>query len=156
MSSGIIKKQLESINIEAGIIITGASRLCRVEKLFSELGWESLQSRRNKHKRTSVSKILNGFTPNYLVDLVLLLIQEATRYNLRNSNDIRTIRTNSNLFYNSFFPASIRTWNNLPGETKEATSVALFSRSLLPVCSVWKPASLLLQRPQEQETYPTT
>ena len=46
------KKQLESIYIVAARIITGTTRLCSIEKLFLELGWESLQSRRNKHKLT--------------------------------------------------------------------------------------------------------
>ena len=96
------KKQLESIQIEATRIITGAIRLCSIEKLFSELGWESLQSRRNKHKVTFFFKSLNGFTPNYFADLVPPLIQETTRYNLRNSNDSQTIHTNSNLFITLF------------------------------------------------------
>ena len=102
------KKQLESIHIEAARIITGATRLCSIEKLFSELGWESLQRCRNKHKLIIFFKILNGFTPNYFVDLVPPLIQETTRYNLRHSNDSQTIYANSYLFYNSFFPAIIR------------------------------------------------
>ena len=127
------KKQLESIHIEAARIITGATRLCSLEKLFSELGWESLQSRRNKHKLTiffKIFKILNGFTPDYLADLVPPLIQETTRYNLQNSNDIQTIYANSNLFYNSFFSATIRAWNNLSDDIKEATYIALFKSRL--------------------------
>ena len=110
------KKQLESIHIEAARIITGATRLCSIEKLFSELGWEFLQSHRKKHKLIIFFKIMNEFTPNYLAeftpnylaDIVPPLIQETTRYNLQNSNDIRTIHTNSNLFYNPFFSAAIR------------------------------------------------
>ena len=93
------KKQLESIHIEAARIITGTTRFCSIEKLFSELNWESLQSRRNKHKLAIFFKILNGFTPSYLADLVPPLIQETSRYNLRNSHDIQTIHANSNLFY---------------------------------------------------------
>ena len=85
------KKQLESIQVEAARIITGATRLCSIEKLFSDLGWESLQSRRNKHKLIIFYKIINGLTPEYLTDLVPPLIQKTTRYNLRNSNDIQTM-----------------------------------------------------------------
>ena len=44
------KKQLESIHTEAARNITGAISLCSIEKLFSELGWEFLQSHRKKHK----------------------------------------------------------------------------------------------------------
>ena len=44
------KKILESIHTEAARIITGATKLCYIEKLYSELGWETLQERRNKQK----------------------------------------------------------------------------------------------------------
>ena len=44
------KKKLESIHTEAARIITGATKLCYIEKLYSELGWETLQERRNKQK----------------------------------------------------------------------------------------------------------
>ena len=44
------KKQLDAIHIDAARIISGATKLCSIDKLFSELGWESLQTRRDKHK----------------------------------------------------------------------------------------------------------
>ena len=53
------KKQLESIHVEAARIISGATRLSSIEKLFSDLDWESLQSRRNKHKLIIFCKIIN-------------------------------------------------------------------------------------------------
>ena len=120
------KKQLESIHVEAGRIITGATKLCSIERLFKDLGWESLQSRRNKHKLIIFYKILNGITPDYLSELVPPMIHETTRYNLRNSNDIQTMHANTNLYYNSFFPSTIRAWNNLSEDIKQATSVASF------------------------------
>ena len=54
------KNQLESIHIEAARIITGATNICNMEKLFADLGWESLQKRRNKHKLVIFYKILHG------------------------------------------------------------------------------------------------
>ena len=120
------KKQLESIHTEAGRIITGATKLCSIEKMFSDLGWESLQSRRDKHKLIIFYKIMNGFSPGYLRELIPPTVQATIRYNLRNSNDIQTIRANTNLFYDSFFPATIRAWNDLPENIKQATSVASF------------------------------
>ena len=44
------KKQLDAIHFEAARIISGATKLCISDKLFSESGWESLQTRRHKHK----------------------------------------------------------------------------------------------------------
>ena len=89
----------KSIHTEAGRIITGATKLCSIEKMFSDLGWESLQSRRDKHKLIIFYKIMNGLSPDYLRDLIPPTVQETIRYNLRNSNDIQTLRANTNLLY---------------------------------------------------------
>ena len=43
-------KDLEKIQIEAARIVTGATKLVSIESLYSETGWKTLASRRNKHK----------------------------------------------------------------------------------------------------------
>ena len=49
-SSSEMKKKLDAIHIEAARTITGATKLCSIDKVLADLGWESLQSRRDKHK----------------------------------------------------------------------------------------------------------
>ena len=120
------KKQLDAVHIEAARIITGATKLCSLEKLFAELGWESLQERRNKHKLIILYKIINGLTPQYLQDTLPQFVHETTSYDLRNSNDLRNPRANTNLFFNSFLPSSIRAWNDLPEDTKKLSYSLLF------------------------------
>ena len=124
------KKQLDAIHVEAARIITGAAKLCSIEKLVFDLGWESLQSRRNKHKLVIFYKILHGLTPDYLFDIVPPTVRETARYNLRNSEHIQNYRASTNLFLDSFFPSTIRAWNSLPNEVKEASSVASFKHAL--------------------------
>ena len=124
------KRQLDVIHIEAARIITGATKLCSVSKLLTDLGWETLQNRRKKHRLIILFKILHGVTPVYLNDLLPPLVQDTTSYNLRNSNHFQNYRTNTNLFLNSFFPATIRAWNDLPTEVKDAPSVAAFKSRL--------------------------
>ena len=102
------KKQLDAIHIEAARIITGATKLCSISLLLSDLGWELLQDRRNKHKLIIFYKIIHGLTPTYFTDILPPLIQETTDYNLRNANDFRTLHANKNLYFNSFFPSTIR------------------------------------------------
>ena len=97
------KKQLESINIEAARIITGATKLCSIEKHFNDFGWETIQSRCNEHKRVLLYKVLHSLAPNYLSELVPPLVQDTTTYNLRNSDNIQNYRAHSNLFHNLFF-----------------------------------------------------
>ena len=120
------KNQLESIHIEAARVITGATKLCSIEKLFADLGWESLQKRRNKHKLVIFYKILHGIAPTYLSDIVPPLIQDTTTYNLRNAGNIQNYRVHTNLFSNSFFPSTVRAWNDLPNDIKNAPSVGSF------------------------------
>ena len=121
-------KQLDDIHYEAARNITGGTKLCSHDKLLSDLGWDSL--RRTKHKLVIFYKIINNLTPPYLQDFVPPLVQEANPYRLRNSNDICTIHANTNMYYNSFYPSTIRDLNNLPQEIKESSSVASFKYQL--------------------------
>ena len=89
--------------------------------------WDSLQNRRNKHKLTILYKILNGLTPESILPP---LVQNTTNYNLRISNNLRSIHANTNLFYNSFFPSTIRAWNDLSEDIKNSPSVAAFKYRL--------------------------
>ena len=57
------KKRLEAVHNEAARIITGATKLCSINKFLTDLGWGSLQSRRTKHKLKPFYKIVNGLTP---------------------------------------------------------------------------------------------
>ena len=100
------KKQLDLIHHEAARIITGGTKLCSIQKLLSELGWETLQERRSKHKLVIFYKIINGLTPDYLSDLLPPIVQDNVTYNLRNANNMRSLRARTNLYFNSFFPSS--------------------------------------------------
>ena len=44
------KKLIESIQIEAMRIVTGATKLCSIGKLYDDIGWETLDARRVKQK----------------------------------------------------------------------------------------------------------
>ena len=105
------KNQLESTHNEAGRIVSGPTKLCSIKKLLAELGWETLQERRTKHKLVIFYKIVNGLTPDNLCDLVPPLVGDSNPYSLRNANDIQSIRARINLFFNSFFPSTIRARN---------------------------------------------
>ena len=121
-----MQKQLKSIHNEAGRIVSGATKLCSIEKLLAELGWETLQERRTKHKLVIFYKIVNGLTPDYLSDLVPSLVGDSNPYSLRNANDIQSIRARTN----SFFPSTIRAWNSLPQDIKDANTVTAFKYCL--------------------------
>ena len=73
---------------------------------------------------------MHGLAPDYLRDVLPPLVHEITSYNLRNANHIQTLSSNTNLFYNSFFPSTIRAWNSLSDDIKQAPSVASFKYQL--------------------------
>ena len=124
------KKLLDDVHVEAARIVTGATKLCSIERLFMELGLESLQTKRNKHKLTTFYKIMHGLVPAYLSDLIPPIVGQSNNYALRNADHNQGFRSNSNLFSDSFFPSTIKAWNSLPNEAREMTSVSAFKNYL--------------------------
>ena len=51
-------------------------------------------------------------------------------HNLRNSNDIHTIRSNTSLYHNSFLPSTLRQWNSLPVEGRQLNTLSSFKTFL--------------------------
>ena len=97
-------EKLRSLQYIACLAITGAIRGTSSEKLYQELGLESLKSRRWFRKLCHFYKILNEKSPPYLFDLIpnLNRIRE-----IRHSNNIPAIHTRHNYFKNSFFSSTI-------------------------------------------------
>ena len=52
------KRLLDKIEMEAARITTGATKLCSIQKVYAEKGWDNLHSRRNKHNYVSCIKSL--------------------------------------------------------------------------------------------------
>jgi hypothetical protein len=50
---------------QAARIVTGATTLCSIEKLYNDLKWETLSERREKHKLITFYKMKNNLTPEY-------------------------------------------------------------------------------------------
>ena len=101
-----------------------------INKLMNETGWESLSTRRKKHKLTLFYKMNNGLCPNYLTSLVPQTVGNNTTYSLRNASNIQTIHAKSQLYYNSFLPSVIRDWNELPMDIRNASSLNSFKHKL--------------------------
>ena len=117
---------LEKIQVEAGRIVTGATKSCSAAKIMNDLGWETLQNRRKKHRLVTFYKMTNGLTPQYLTNLVPQRVHEVAGRRLRNDDDFVTPRSKTNLYQNSFLPKTVRDWNDLPIEIKSASSLNSF------------------------------
>ena len=101
-----------------------------IHALLSDVGWESLSSRRENHKLILYYKMQNDLVPYYLSSLVPPTVGSTVVYNLRNDSDLRTISANSQLYYNSLLPSVTRSWNELSENIKDSTSVAAFKHKL--------------------------
>ena len=124
------KDDLEKVQIEAARIATGTTKLVSIENLYSEIDWETLETRRKKQKLVLFYKMVNYLTPLYLPNLIPSTIAETSPYNLRNANDIRTINTRTTQYYNSFLPSTIREWNTLPEEQRTSATLLSFKAQI--------------------------
>ena len=90
-------EKLESLQYNAFLAITGATRGTSSEKLYQDLGLESLKSRRWCRKLCHFYKVLNEKSPSYLFALIpnLNIVRET-----RHSNNIPAIHTRHNYFKN--------------------------------------------------------
>ena len=118
------------IPLEAARIATGTTKLVSIASLYSEIGWNSLDTRRKMQKLVLFYKMVNHLTPLYLSSLIPTTVNETSRYNLRNANNISTINARTNQYFNSFLPSTIRDWNSLSKEHRNSTSVASFKHTL--------------------------
>ena len=64
------KENVEKIQIEAGRVVTGATKSCSRAKILQETGWDSLEKRHYKHRMVTFYKMVNNLSPPYLQNLV--------------------------------------------------------------------------------------
>ena len=122
-------QKLESIQYNAALAITGAIRGSSREKLYQELGLESLKQRRWFRKLCYFFKITKNQSPKYLSDK---MPTTRTAYRTRNNiGNIPRFNVKHNFFKNSFFPSSVIEWNNLDKSIRSSENLALFKKSIL-------------------------
>ena len=120
--------KLESIQYNACLAITGAIRGPSTEKIYQELGLESLISRRWFRKLCHFYKIFNDKSPSYLFNLIPNFDRV---HNTRLSYNVPTIKVKHNYFKNSFFPSAISEWNKLDLNIRNSASLNAFKNKLL-------------------------
>ena len=99
------------------------------EKLYAELGWESLTSRRWSRHLTVFYKMINSMSPAYTTDPIPQLQQ--SQYSLRKQDVIGRIRARTERFRSSFYPSCLSNWNDLCAEIRLAPIIVIFKKKLL-------------------------
>ena len=118
----------EKAQYDAALAITGAIRGTSREKLYAELGLESLKFRRWFKKLACFYKIQSTGLHKYSLQLIPT---NNHSYILRKPLNIPHYYCRTDTFKNSFFLNAINEWNKLDEKIKGATSFSLFKASLL-------------------------
>ena len=103
-------QKLESIQYNAALALTGAIRGSSREKLYQELGLESLQLRRWYKKLYCFYKIYNKQASGYLTKPI------PTRnevYQIRHVANIPSLSFKHNFLKKTFFPLTVLEWNRI-------------------------------------------
>ena len=124
------KEAIEKVQLEAGRVVTGATKSCSRTKLLKETGWESLEMRRYKHRMVTFFKMVKNIAPPYLQNLVPPSVHQVSQRNLRNNMNLTVPRSRTNLYDKSFIPLATREWNSLPENMKTCTSLNTFKHLL--------------------------
>ena len=98
------------------------------EKLYEELGWESLSLRRWSRRLVLFYKIVNDITPDYTRYPIPQLPQAM--YSFRNADVIGQIRARTTSFKTSFYPDCLSEWNKLDPEIRLSPSLSIFKTKL--------------------------
>ena len=93
------KDDLEKIQIEAARIATGTTKLVSIENLCSEIGWETLETRRKKQKLVLFYKMVNNLTPLYLSIPLLKLIVLILEMQMTSEQSTHELHNTTFLFY---------------------------------------------------------
>ena len=94
-------QKIESVQYNSALAITGAIRGTSKEKLYHELGLESLEKRRWYRKLCCFYKIFRSQSPQYLFNIIPT---SARPYNTRNANNIPQFKVKHNFFPKFVFP----------------------------------------------------
>lgn len=136
--------QLESIQIDAARIVTGLPRYCSIDRLFVEVGWLSLQKRREIKKLILMYKIFNNLAPVYLTELLPPTVGHFQHHFLRNNFNIHNFRPRTAIFANSYFPSTINLWNELDQDIRSSGSIGQFVYRLKQKYAINKPPAWYL------------
>ena len=120
-------EKIESMQYKATLAITGAIQGTSRDKIYQELGLESIKSRRRYKRLVCMFKIMNERVPNNLINLIPKY-EPTIR---TRSNCIPSYKCRTNCFKHSFFPSTLNGWFNLDINIRNSESITLFKCGLL-------------------------
>ena len=115
-----LMNKLESTQYAAALAVSGAWPGTSTDKLFAHRRW---------YRRLCLFyKIMNKGTPEYTRRYLPTFKQNP--YDLRRSSIFAEERTNTNRYWNSFYPYCIKAWNNLDPTIRNLPNISQFKNAL--------------------------
>ena len=128
-NNSYLSEKIESLQYNAALAITSAIKGSSKEKLYQELGFESLKDRRWMRKLCYLYKVISSKRLFYLYDMLPPLQRSQ-----RNQVFFRPLLCRTEIFKNSFLPYTINEWNKLDPEIRRIDSYVGFRKKL----NLWK------------------
>ena len=121
--------RIDSVQYRPALAITGCWQVSNRNKLYDELGWESLSDRRWPTRLIHFYKIFRNSSPKYLYEHIPSL--RIPIYGNSSPNIIHEIRCRTRKYMNSFFPNCVKSWNNIDDELRNSEALDRFKSNLL-------------------------
>ena len=142
-----LANKIESVQYNAALAITGAIRGASKEKLYQEIGFESLKDKTWLRRLCHLYKIVNTKEPANLYDLIPPFQRSLCNKGCIYEPFCRTVSIK-----NCFLPYAIKEWNKLDFEIRNAKIYASFRKMLLnftrPIgnstCKIYDPLGIKL------------
>ena len=125
-----LMQKIESVQYDAALSATGAWRGSPRKELYENLGWESLNLRRELRRLCMLHEIITYEKPTYLFDIIKDL-KPNPRLRGYVPNTLRPMPSRTDNFKFSFFPSTIERWNCLDNHSKELRLKPAFKNELL-------------------------
>ena len=125
----ILMNQIENVQYQAALAVTGTWRRTSQNRIYDELGWEPLSERRWFRRLVQFFKIQNGLTPDYLKDPVPT--PHTHRYGIRSGNALHPMKCNKSALMNSFYPHAVKIWNEIGPDLRQSVSLSTFKSNIL-------------------------
>ena len=136
-NNSCLSDKIECVQYNAALAITGTIRGTSKEKLYQQLGLESLKDRRWLRRILYLCKIISTKVTPYLYELIILLLR-SHQY----PGCFQTFRCRTTYVQNLFLPLTVAEWNKLDCDIKYIHSHVMFRKKLLTFI-----------RPLENDTY---
>ena len=133
-------QSLERTQYKAALAVSGAWKGTNRNKIYEELGWESLNDRRFFRRLIQFYKIMKNLTPEYLK--IPIPSQQPHLFGYRTTNVLYPIFCRNERFKNSFYPDSVISWNDIGPDLRGTVSLSTFKSNIIKIFRPEKRACL--------------